>query len=279
MSHQRFAEVIADIAAGLPPDHITAWAGVLRQAVASDSTVVTALIDARAGFSIAAPAERLASAWRHEAPDLPGSAVALALRSAAVLHQRTDAQRTELAVSGPTSASVPVRLTSSVVVEVIRAARARLLVASFAAYGVAEVIAALRSAAERGVRINLMLESSAEDGGALRGSPGAAATFAALRQQAVFWHWPAARRPATGRSRAALHAKFIAADDTVALISSANLTDRALTHNVEVGVVLRDPELVRRLVAHFRALCDPQVGPLERLPDHAPTRCSGMDRP
>ncbi len=279
MSHQRFAEVIADIAAGLPADHITAWAGVLRQAATGDSTVVAALIDARAGFAIAAPAERLASAWRHEAPDLPGSAVALALRSAAVLHQRTDAQRTELAVSGPTSASVPVRLTSSVVVEVIRAARARLLVASFAAYGVAEVIAELRSAADRGIHIDLLLESSAEDGGALRGSPGAAATFAALRDQAAFWHWPAARRPTRGRSRAALHAKFVAADSAVALVSSANLTDRALTHNVEVGVVLRDPEVVRRLVAHFRALCDPQVGPLEQLPDQAPTRCSGMDRP
>ncbi|WP_091081813.1 hypothetical protein [Micromonospora nigra] len=70
-----------------------------------------------------------------EAPDLPGPAVALALLSAALLYGRADARRTELAVSGPTSAAVPVGLTSSVIVEVIRAARSRLLVASFAAYG------------------------------------------------------------------------------------------------------------------------------------------------
>ncbi|MEU8021020.1 DISARM system phospholipase D-like protein DrmC [Micromonospora haikouensis] len=268
MSHERFAEVIVDLAATLPAEHVTAWAGVLMGVDRStDGTTVAAeLIDVRPGFSVGAHAGRLVRSWRTEAPDLPGPAVALALRSAALLRQRADAHRTELAVSGPTTSSVPVRLTSSVVVEVVRAARSSLLVASFAAYGVAEVIAELRSAAHRGVHIDLILESSAEHGGALRGSSGAAAAFAALRQQATFWHWPAARRAASGNPHAALHAKFIAADGEVALVSSANLTDRALSHNIEVGVVLHDPGVVGRLVAHFRALTAPEVGPLQRLP-------------
>ncbi|WP_347404745.1 phospholipase D-like domain-containing protein [Micromonospora sp. WMMD1102] len=62
-----------------------------------------------------------------------------------------------------------------------------------------------------------------------------------------------------------MHAKIIAADRRAALITSANLTDRALSSNLEVGVVLRDPEPVRRLVAHFTALMDAQSGPLERV--------------
>ncbi|MFY1685034.1 DISARM system phospholipase D-like protein DrmC [Micromonospora sp. WMMD730] len=265
MSHERFAALIADLTTMLPADHLDVWADVLVNVDApGDGAMVAELADARPGFSVGTHAERLIRSWRTEAPDLSGAAVALALRSSALLQRRTEARRTELAVSGPTTVAGPVRLTSSVVVEVIRGARSRLLVASFAAYGIAEVINELLSAAQRGVHIDLILESSTEDGGALRGS-GAAATFAALRHQATFWHWPAARRAASGNPRAALHAKLIAADDEVAVISSANLTDRALSHNIEVGVVLHDPAVVRRLVAHFRALTDPRTGVLKRL--------------
>jgi phosphatidylserine/phosphatidylglycerophosphate/cardiolipin synthase-like enzyme len=55
------------------------------------------------------------------------------------------------------------------------------------------------------------------------------------------------------------------ADRTVALISSANLTDRALTTNLEVGVVIHDPRLAERLAAHVAALMDLETGPLMRL--------------
>jgi len=260
-----FAETIAGIAAALPDGHLAAWRRVLATVDAPDGQVEAALIDAQPGYLVATHARRLVASWRAEAPDLPGPAVALALGSAATIHRRATARRTELVVSGPVSPSVPVRLTSSVVVELIRSARASLLVVSFAAYGVPEVVAELRAAADRGVRIDLVLESSAADGGALRGTTGAEAAFTTLRDRAAFWHWPARHRPAVGNSRAALHAKIIAVDQRTALITSANLTDRAMSHNIEVGVVLRDPGPVRRLVAHVTALMNPGRGPLERL--------------
>ncbi|MET8335459.1 phospholipase D-like domain-containing protein [Streptosporangium canum] len=106
----------------------------------------------------------------------------------------------------------------------------------------------------------MVLEGAAEDGGALRGGSTAIAPFEALRPLATFWAW--ADRPRAGGSVPALHAKLVAADEDVALLGSANLTDRALAHNLEVGVVLRDPDVVRRLVRHFRALMRPQDGPL-----------------
>ncbi|MFD0817076.1 DISARM system phospholipase D-like protein DrmC [Micromonospora zhanjiangensis] len=265
MSHDGFATILAGIAGALPADHVAAWADVLLAATGPGHPVEADLIDARPGHAISTQARRLITAWRTEAPELPGVAVALALRSAARVHQRAAAERTDLVISGPTSPSVSVRLTSSVVVEVIRAARQSLLVVSFAAYGVAEVVGELVAAAERDVRIDLVLESAAADGGALRGPSGAAAAFAALRERATFWHWPGDRRTGVGDSRPALHAKLITADTRTALISSANLTDRALTRNLEVGAVLRDPDVIGRLVAHFSALMDPQHGPLERL--------------
>jgi phosphatidylserine/phosphatidylglycerophosphate/cardiolipin synthase-like enzyme len=265
MNQEVFAEVIASVAGSLPDMHITSWCEVLTTADAPDQQIEAALIDVRPGYTVAANARRLVSAWRAEAPAAPGVAVALALVSAAKVHQQAAARRTELVVSGPVSPSVPVRLTSSVVVEVIRAARASLLVVSFAAYGVPEVVAELLAATRRGVHVNLILESSTGDGGTLRGATGASAAFAQLRDRAIFWHWPAHRRQAAGNSRAAMHAKIITVDDSAAMITSANLTDRAMSNNLEVGVVLRDPEPVRRLVAHFTALMDPRTGSLERL--------------
>ena len=68
-----------------------------------------------------------------------------------------------------------------------------------------------------------------------------------------------------GASRAALHAKLVAADERVALLGSANLTDKALAVNLELGVIIRDPDVVSRIVRHFRSLMEPGVGPLEPL--------------
>ena len=288
---ESLAEAVAGIVADLPAGHVAAWTDVLRDAARPDATTEAALINTRPGYGISSHARRLIDAWRRETtapfPPAPlgvtqpttvpsdltagsgaalsGPAVALALASAEHVHRRASAQRTELVVSGPTTSSVPVRLTSSVVIQVIRAAQRSLLIVSFAAYGVVDVVTELLAAAGRGVHIDLILEGTADEGGALRGQTGAAAVFEKLREQAVFWHWPADRRPVAGSSRAALHAKIIAADTGLALISSANLTDRALSSNIEVGVVLREREVVERLVQHFTALMRTDTGPLRHL--------------
>ena len=137
---------------------------------------------------------------------------------------------------------------------------------SFAAFGVPEVVRELKAAAGRGVRIDLVLETTVDEGGTLRGHVGAAAAFAEIRQDVTFWVWPATRRPAVGASRAALHAKLVAADERVALIGSANLTDKALAVNLELGVIIRDPDIVGGIVRHFRVLMEPSSGTLEPLP-------------
>lgn len=88
------------------------------------------------------------------------------------------------------------------------------------------------------------------------------AAFEAIRRQVLLGR-PAARRAGTRASRPALHAKLVAADERVALLGSANLTDKALADNIELGVIVRDPDVVRRMVGHFRSLMNPRTGPLE----------------
>ena len=77
--------------------------------------------------------------------------MALALESAAALNAVYAAWRSDVVVSGPVTDSAPVRLTSSVISEVIHDSRESLLVVSFAAFGVADVVRELEAAARRGV--------------------------------------------------------------------------------------------------------------------------------
>ncbi|WP_433498588.1 DISARM system phospholipase D-like protein DrmC [Sphaerimonospora sp. CA-214678] len=252
--------VIAALARELPSAHVRAWARVLRAHPTPHPALRGLLARARTGIGMDARAARLLATWSEADPPPSGAAVALALETASRIHDEAHHSRTDIVVSGPHSDEVPVRLTSSVIIEVIRASRTSLLVVSFAAFGVAEVVGELVRAARRGVQIDLVLEGNAEEGGALRGGAAATEAFEELRPLAEFWTWT--DRPMAGGSVPALHAKVVAADDDMALLGSANLTDRALAHNLEIGVVLRDPDVVRRLVGHFRSLMRPEVGPL-----------------
>lgn len=257
--------VIAAVAGELAPAHLAAWCRVLRTADRPSAQVEAALLEARPGYALGGVARRLVTAWRRSGA--AGESVALALETAGAIRREQSQHRSTVAASGPLSDAVPIRLTSQVALEVVREATGSLLVVSFAAHGVAEVIAELARAAERGVRVDLVLETSTADGGTLDG-PGAAAAFRTLRGRdgVRFWHWPRERRPVLDRSRASLHAKLIAADERSALLGSANLTDRALAENLEIGVVLREPSAVRSLVRHFRALMRPGSGPLVPFP-------------
>ena len=259
------ADVLAELAARLPPGHLAAWIRLLQETPMPDSGIQARLIDAKPGYAIGAKAALLTDAWQVADPRPPGTALALALETAARMHARQVAYRSDVVISGPGSDSAPMRLTSAVITELIRDCKQSLLVVSFAAFGVTEVVHELEQAAQRGVHIDLVLESTAAHGGTLHGSTEASAAFEAIRQHATFWVWPADRRPVTGTSRAALHAKIIAADQRVALVGSANLTDKALVSNLELGVILRDPDVVRRIVRHFLFLMKPGTGPLELL--------------
>jgi cardiolipin synthase C len=262
-------DVIAELARTLPSEHVGAWVRVLRSpdcAAGPGPATQARLIEARPGFALAGAATRLTRAWLSCAPVPSGEAVALALEAASELAGQFAAWRSDVVVSGPVSESAPVRLTSAVISELIHDSRTSLLVVSFAAFGVADVVRELQTAAQRGVRIDLIMEGTEAEGGALQSNLGAADAFAALRPHATFWTWPAARRLAVGGSRAALHAKLVAADDQVAIVGSANLTDRALARNIELGIIVRDPLVVRRMTAHFRSLMTPGTGPLQQAP-------------
>ncbi|WP_050499602.1 DISARM system phospholipase D-like protein DrmC [Streptomyces californicus] len=231
----------------LPAERLTTLQRQLDRADGPTDQGFLSWAAAQQAAGLAYQLSELRTAWQAEAPQLPGSALALSLGAVAAARDDTESELPELVVSGPTSPAIPVRLTSSVAVDVIRSAREALVIASFAAFGIREIVAELRAATVRGVRTDLLLEESTS----------AFRAFGSLGDRVRVWH---PTDPAAGRS---LHAKVIAADRHTALLGSANLTGRALRDNIEVGVVLRGPETVGRLVDHLRWLTSPETGLLK----------------
>ncbi len=197
--------------------------------------------------------DEIFEAWAQERPDLSGAAVAFALRSAALATaQERNVQRLELVWTGPTTAWVPVRQTSAVLLDVINAARRRLTILSFAAYRVDSVLSALQAAAERNVDVRLVLETEADSAGAL--TVDARHAFSALGDKVQFWVWPGESRAASGGGHAVLHAKAAVADEDLALVSSANLTGRGLDGKVELGLLVRGGAVETQLAPHLQSL-------------------------
>ncbi len=192
-------------------------------------------------------------AWEAQ-PELSGPGLAAALEAAvgAVARLRSS-QSIDLVWTGPATAEVPVRLTAEVLAEVIGSATGRLIVVSFAAYRVPELVAALVAAARRGVEVRLVLEDGDADGGTLKVP--AAAAFGELEGPVTSSPGPASERPVLpGGSRASMHAKAAIADEHTSLTTSANLTGHGIEANTELGLLIRGGPIPKRLARHFRQL-------------------------
>jgi phosphatidylserine/phosphatidylglycerophosphate/cardiolipin synthase-like enzyme len=239
----RLPTLLAALCDRLPDDICAALEGALEGATGPDDARVRRFATEQAAAGLAHQLIDVIHAWRAEAPGLTGAGLALALATA---RSRPRPEPAQVVVSGPVSASVPARLTSGVAMEVIRSATTSLLIASFAAHGARDIVREMARALDRGVHVDLLLEESTQ----------AAEAFAALPSGVHVWH----RLGAAG----VLHAKLIAADRHTAFLGSANLTDRALSDNIELGVVLRDPRLVESLVDHFRWLLTPENNIMRR---------------
>jgi phosphatidylserine/phosphatidylglycerophosphate/cardiolipin synthase-like enzyme len=197
-------------------------------------------------------AAALCAAWTGE-EGLSGRSLALAVRVAAdAVADIRGEQQVSVVWTGPASYEVPVRATSAVLTDVIAEARHELIVVSFAAYKVADIVEALRSAAERDVNVRLVLESVADSQGKL--THDAKLAFDTLPDSVKFFVLPAERRATSSGGHAAMHAKCAVADGRVAFVTSANLTGAAMTGNMELGVVIRGGDVPLRIAAHFTAL-------------------------
>ncbi len=146
--------------------------------------------------------------------------------------------------TGPESGVSSSRLTAAAVIELIDSARSSILLVSYATQTEPLISAALSAAVSRDVAVTLLAERRADN----PSYSSAATPFPGL--DALRLHWPSSSRP----PGAALHAKIIVVDDQVALVGSANLTNRAMESNLECGILIRGGPQPRAIRDHITGL-------------------------
>lgn len=154
-------------------------------------------------------------------------------------------QSIEIVWTGPDTVTVPMRRSAAVLLELVDHAKSEVILLSYAAFKIADLLSALTRASERSVDLHLVLESDRESGGRL--SKSADLAFEKLRGRAKFYVWPAEQRSLG----AVMHAKCVVADGENALITSANLTEHAIDINIELGVLIRGGDVPARLRSHL----------------------------
>lgn len=152
-----------------------------------------------------------------------------------------------LLASGPrgttqlvSSAPIPThtRETAGVLASLIAGSHRTLCFCTYIIAFIDEVLALLQKAEQRGVDIRGIVDGSnlATDSGSR-----ALSLLRATIPSAEIYVWKPASRTST------LHAKFLVADQRSVLVTSANLTGRAITDNVEAGLLIEDEGIAQSL--------------------------------
>lgn len=202
--------------------------------------------------------ERLRASWATVRGVGP-SEVAAALRGAAeVVALMEGSGSIELVWTGPRTGLIPTRRTEQVILEVIDSAKFDVFLVTYVFYKASSIVEALKAGIDRGVSTSILLESSTEHGGALKGD--SVKTMAEAVRGATIYIWdPATKKPKGDALSASVHAKCAVADRKLAFITSANLTSAALERNMELGLLIRGGGVPNRLRAHLQALATTDI--------------------
>ena len=241
-------EIMAEIAFELPPDCIRMVAKNLVAGIRCD--------DAAALWGESLAQKKLICDFGEAAAEsgLSPQEIASALVAAAVTADRFYAEnKVDILWTGPTTTAVPVRRMEQALCELIDSARKKLLIVSFVAYKAEKVYSAIRSAIERGVHVAFLTEASKENGGSLDVDP--ADLLKKKFPEADFYRW---ENPDTSHP-AVVHVKCAIADESRALVTSANLTGAAMDNNMELGLMISSRRVSSRMAAHFTALVTEQI--------------------
>jgi phosphatidylserine/phosphatidylglycerophosphate/cardiolipin synthase-like enzyme len=199
-------------------------------------------------------------AWQSEAKIVSPEAVAAALLTAARSEQaHQQHQSVELVWTGPDVGVVPLRRTEQALLQVIDSASRRATVVSYAVYHIPRICEALVRAADRGVSINVIIETPDR----LEGQ-NAYDTLKALGPSVAarcgVFLWPLEKREKDENGKPGiLHVKCAVADGRWLFLSSANLTEYAFTLNMELGLLISGSNLPMQVEAQFDQLIEEGV--------------------
>lgn len=175
--------------------------------------------------------------------------------------QQADQDRLQMVWTGPDQDTRTARDTSVVARELLSEASTSLLITTFSLSKDARTFEPVGLAMQKNPQLEVLVVLNVEM--SRQSLYGTAAVEAFARD---FWttKWPWAARPRVyfdprgvqfdPMERALQHAKCIVADLERVLVTSANYTESGHLRNVELGVVVRDADLARRVDSQFRTL-------------------------
>lgn len=110
------------------------------------------------------------------------------------------------------------------------------------------------AAIDRGVKVRIIAETPEASNGKI--SYGMAATFGSQvleRAQVYIWHKD--KRPVDEQGRyGSLHAKCAVCDSQHLFLSSANLTEYAMSLNIEMGILIHNQNLAQQVIEQVASL-------------------------
>lgn len=236
---------VSELVSIVSSDRVAALASKIRGVDAAKAGDLGAgVLSAKAGNAL----KGLVDAWK--ASTASGEILAAMLLAAAHAFRHAESrQKVELVWTGPTTGLVPARRTEQALIQVINAAKHRLFITSYVAYDIESIAKALRSAAERGVKIEFLMELSSAQGGKVSIDP--IGNLRNIVPDAWFYIW---KDKDAAFVNGSVHAKVAVADGLFCFITSANLTGYAMDQNMEAGVLISGVPLPEQLHRHLEAL-------------------------
>lgn len=198
--------------------------------------------------------------WYNHAANVGAEAVAVALATAARCeHNHRNEEIVEIVWTGPEPADTRFRHTEQAILEVVNNAVNRLTIVSYAVYRIPRIRDALITAASRGVRIKLIVETPNRIEG--QGEYDCLLTLGSNVASACrVYYWPQENRAKDDKGKIGiLHVKCAVADGLKMFLSSANFTEYAFTINMELGLLVTGGKLPNQVERHFERLIEANV--------------------
>jgi phosphatidylserine/phosphatidylglycerophosphate/cardiolipin synthase-like enzyme len=251
----RFSESLLEqihrVAQHLPAEKLQAIIQAMQQENSSPNSLTRLLPKSDWRETIA----KLLEVWSNEANPPTLATVAAMLSTAAHCRQRFEQELSlEFVWTGPIPEGSCSRRTDQALLEVIQGAQQTLTIVSFAVYKIPEILASLQQAILRGVNLTLIFEMPEESDGKVAYN-NLFSIDSALLKRSKLLIWPKSKRPVnTDGKMGSLHAKFAIADRQNIFISSANLTNYAMTLNMEMGILIHSAGFALEVSDHISGL-------------------------
>lgn len=244
----------------LPPPALEAVIGLLVTCHNCHEALLTSVLTQLPNLNFRRVVADLLNTWCSYAAHLDGSVIATALSTAAYCEKAArDELSVELVWTGPNLEGTRLRRTQQVLLQLIREAKQELVLVSFAVYKIPEIAKALVAAISRGVILRIIAETPEASEGKIPFGV-SAALGAEIAGQAQLFIWPRDKRLTDTEGRyGSLHVKCVVADSKHLFVSSANLTEYALTLNMEMGLLVHSEELASQVMKHIDLLIQQRI--------------------